>query len=129
MFWIISGIFRIFIDIALLGAALVAVLLVLFYISKKATAPAVKKQEEKKRDNLFTTLGTLPLIAGIALSLLTSSLLVLLPASLLGGMVFGPFLAGLVDSIMRGLRDAPGNWWKNYKKSWKQPLPRAWCTT
>lgn len=50
MFWIISGIFRIFIDIALLGAALVAVLLVLFYISKKATAPAVKKQEEKKRE-------------------------------------------------------------------------------
>ena len=72
------------------------------------------------RINLLTTAGALPLAAGILYALLTSSVVVLLPLSFLGGMVFGPFLAGLVDSIMRGLRDAPNNWWKNYKKSWKQ---------
>ena len=72
------------------------------------------------RINLLTTAGMLPLAAGIAFAILTSSLVVLLPASLLGGMLFGPFLAGLVDAIMRGLRDAPGNWWKNYRKSWRQ---------
>lgn len=72
------------------------------------------------RLNLLTTAGALPLAAGILYAILTSSLLVLLPLSLLGGMILGPFLAGLVDGIMRGLRDAPSNWWKNYKKSWGQ---------
>ena len=72
------------------------------------------------RINLFTTAGALPLAVGIGFAILTSSLLVLLPLSILGGMIFGPFLAGLVDAIMRGLRDAPGNWWANYKKSWRQ---------
>ena len=72
------------------------------------------------RVNLLTTLGALPLAAGIIFSVVTSSLLVLLPLSVLGGMILGPFLAGQVDGIMRGLRDAPGNWWKNYRKSWRQ---------
>ena len=72
------------------------------------------------RINLLAFAGALPLAAGIALSILTSSLVLLLPLSMLGGMIFGPFLAGLVDAIMRGLRDAPGNWWANYKKSWRQ---------
>lgn len=72
------------------------------------------------RINLITTAGALPLAAGILFSIMTSSLVLLIPLSLAGGMAFGPFLAGLVDSIMRGLRDAPGNWWKNYKKSWRQ---------
>ena len=72
------------------------------------------------RINLITTLGALPLAAGILLSILTSSLMLLIPLSLLGGMVLGPFLAGLVDGIMRGLRDAPNNWWVNYQKSWRQ---------
>jgi len=72
------------------------------------------------RINLITTAGILPLAAGILFAILTSSLVVLLPLSILGGMIFGPFLAGLVDAILRGLRDAPGNWWSNYKKSWRQ---------
>ncbi len=72
------------------------------------------------RINLLTTLGVLPLAAGIIFAMLTSSLLVLLPLSFLGGMIWGPFLAGQVDGIMRGLRDAPNNWWKNYRKSWRQ---------
>ena len=72
------------------------------------------------RINMLTAAGVLPLAAGIIYSMLTSSLLVLVPLSFLGGMIWGPFLAGLVDGIMRGLRDAPNNWWKNYRKSWRQ---------
>lgn len=72
------------------------------------------------RINMITTAGALPLAAGIIWSMLTSSLLVLIPLSFLGGMIWGPFLAGLTDGIMRGLRDAPNNWWKNYRKSWRQ---------
>lgn len=70
--------------------------------------------------NLLTTLGALPLCVGIAVSILSSSVLVLLPCSLLGGAIWGPFLAGMVDAIQRGLRDDPNNWWKNYLKSWRQ---------
>ena len=72
------------------------------------------------RVNLMTVVGFAPLAAGITLALMTSSLAVLLPVSILGGMLFGPFLAGMFDAVMRGLRDAPGIWWNHYKKSWKQ---------
>lgn len=72
------------------------------------------------RIGLFTVAGAIPLATGIVFSILSSSVLVLLPCSVAGGMIFGPFLAGLFDSILRGLRDDPNNWWSNYKKSWKQ---------
>lgn len=35
-------------------------------------------------------------------------------------MLWGPFLAGLYDSILRGLRDAPGPWWPAWRRSWRQ---------
>ena len=70
--------------------------------------------------NLLAALGALPLAAGIAFSILTSSVVVLLPASLIGGAVFGPFLAALYDSIFRGLRDAPGFWRDHWRRSWQQ---------
>lgn len=57
--------------------------------------------------NLLTVLGALPLAAGIGYAILSSSILVLIPLSILGGMIWGPFLAGLYDGILRGLRDAP----------------------
>ena len=72
--------------------------------------------------NLLTVLGALPLATGITLSILSSSVLLLIPCSLIGGAIFGPFLAGIFDSILRGLRDDPNNWWTNYKKSWRQNL-------
>lgn len=74
------------------------------------------------RTNLMTVLGVLPLVAGIAYSILSSSLLLMIPLSIAGGMIFGPFLACMVDAVMRGLRDAPGRWWHTYKKSFRQNL-------
>ena len=70
--------------------------------------------------NLLTTLGALPLATGMALGMATSSVAVLIPTCLAGGAIFGPFLAGLFDGILRGMRDDAGNWWENYKKSWRQ---------
>ena len=69
---------------------------------------------------LLTTLGALPLATGIILAVMSSSVLVLIPCSVLGGMIFGPFLAGMFDAVLRGLRDDPNNWWQNYKRSWRQ---------
>lgn len=70
--------------------------------------------------NLAAAAGALPLAGGIAYSILTSSVLVLLPCSILGGMIFGPFLAGLYDAVLRGLRDDPMNWKRAYCQSWRQ---------
>lgn len=70
--------------------------------------------------NLATVAGALPLAVGIAYSVLASSVLALLPCSVLGGMIFGPFLAGMYDAILRGLRDDPLNWRRAYRQSWRQ---------
>lgn len=69
---------------------------------------------------LLTVLGCLPLAAGVGYAILSSSVLVLLPAGILGGAIAGPFLACLYDSILRALRDAPGTWSQNYKRSMRQ---------
>ena len=60
--------------------------------------------------NLLTLAGFAPLTAGIVCAVGTSSVLVLLPCSLLGGAAAGPFLAGLYDAVLRGLRDDPTPW-------------------
>lgn len=70
--------------------------------------------------NLLTVLGGIPLAAGIGYAILSSSILALIPLSILGGMIWGPFLAGLCDGILRGLRDAPESWWAAWRKSWRQ---------
>lgn len=70
--------------------------------------------------NLLTVAGALPLAAGIGYAILSSSILVLIPLSILGGIIWGPFLAGLYDGILRGLRDAPESWWTAWRKSWRQ---------
>lgn len=72
--------------------------------------------------NLIMTLGALPLIFGITFSILCRSTLLMIPLSFLGGMVWGPFLASLFDSIQRGLRDDCGYRWHNFKKALKQNL-------
>lgn len=70
--------------------------------------------------NAVTLLGALPLAAGILISISASSILLLIPLSMVGGMIFGPFLSGLYDGILRRMRDDPMPWRMNYAKSWKQ---------
>lgn len=72
--------------------------------------------------NLITFLGALPLIISISFSILSSSILILIPSCLISGMILGPFLSALVDSIQRGLREDTNNRWENYKKGFKQNL-------
>ena len=70
--------------------------------------------------NFLTLVGFVPLAMGIVYAVGTSSILVLLPCSILGGMVAGPFLAGMYDALLRGLRDDPMPWKDAYVRSWKQ---------
>lgn len=69
---------------------------------------------------LLTLIGFAPLTAGIIYAIGTSSVLVLLPCSVLGGMIAGPFLAGMYDALLRGLRDDPTPWKDAYARSWRQ---------
>ena len=70
--------------------------------------------------NLLTMAGFVPLTAGISFAVASSSVLVLLPCSILGGMIAGPFLAGIYDAILRGLRDDPRPWWDCWRQAWGQ---------
>lgn len=68
----------------------------------------------------LSSISMIPLVAGIIYSIAISSLLVLIPLSLIGGAIMGPVLATLVDSIMRGLRDDTNNRWDNFRKAFRQ---------
>lgn len=70
--------------------------------------------------SMITLVGFVPLVVGIFYSIAVSSILVLIPCSILGGMIAGPFLAGLYDAILRGLRSDPLPWKDAYGRSWKQ---------
>ncbi len=70
--------------------------------------------------NLLTLAGFVPLTAGITYAVGVSSILVLFPCSILSGIIAGPFLAGLYDAVLRGLRDDPKPWRDCWKRSWKQ---------
>lgn len=69
---------------------------------------------------LITLAGFAPLGLGTAYAVLSSSVLVQLAACILGGAVAGPFLACLHDTILRALRDAPGTWRENLRRSFRQ---------
>lgn len=75
--------------------------------------------------NVLTLFGFLPFALGAALSILSSSILILIPACIIGGLIAGPALACLYDTIFRSLRDAPGKWMDNYKRAWKQNWRQA----
>lgn len=72
------------------------------------------------KTNLLTLAGFLPLAAGLIYAIGSASVLVMLPCSILGGIIAGPFLAGLYDAILRGLRDDPQPWWDCYRRAFKQ---------
>ena len=70
--------------------------------------------------NLLTLIGFVPLTVGVVCAIGSSSILVLLPCSILGGMITGPFLAGMYDILFRSFRDDPLPWKEAYIRSWKQ---------
>lgn len=70
--------------------------------------------------NLLTLVAFLPFGIGIVLAILSSSVLVLIPCCIIGGIFAGPALSCMYDAIMRSLRDVSEKWWTNYKHAWKQ---------
>lgn len=75
----------------------------------------------------LVTLGLcIPYGLGVGYALLSSSLLVLIPVCVLGGLLIGPAISGMLDALFRSYRDAPRGWWENYcrgmKQNWKASL-------
>lgn len=62
----------------------------------------------------------MPFITGVWFAV-DSHVLIFAPLfGILGGVIAGPELCGLADTILRGLRDEPGFWWHTYKRAWKR---------
>ncbi len=75
--------------------------------------------------NFLTLLFFIPLVLGVGYAVLASSILVLIPASLLGGAIAGLGIAGMYDMILRALRDNLDDWWYSYKKAMRQNFRSA----
>ncbi len=82
--------------------------------------------------NLLCVVSAIPAAFLVSFGLFSHSLLITLLGGILGGMLLGPFYAGLHDTVLRAMRDEPGYWWHVYKRAmknnWKQSLvPGALC--
>lgn len=69
---------------------------------------------------ILALVSSLPFALGLWFTVETHSLIPLLAAGILGGMLAAPQIVGLNDTILRALRDEPGYWWETYKRAWKR---------
>ena len=70
--------------------------------------------------NLLTCLGFLPVICLVYIGFLMNSLPVMVLSAAVGGILAGPVLAGMYDTVLRALRDEAGYWWTTYRKAFRQ---------
>ena len=76
---------------------------------------------------ILAMLGGLPFAAGVWFAVETHSLVPLVIAGVLGGMIAAPQIVGLNDTILRTLRDEPGYWWETYRRA--EARHTGSCTT
>ena len=70
--------------------------------------------------NLLALASFIPLGLGVGYAVLSSSVLVLIPVSVVGGMIAGQGLAAMYDLILRRMRDVMDDWWVSFKRSLRQ---------
>lgn len=70
--------------------------------------------------NLITCIGFLPVICLVYIGFLMNNLLVMLVSAAVGGVLAGPVLAGMYDTVLRALRDEAGYWWATYRKAFRR---------
>src|SRR5699024_8305765 len=70
--------------------------------------------------NLLACLGFAPVICLVYIGFLMNSLLVMVASAAVGGILAGPVLAGMYDTVLRALRDEPGYWWTTYRRAFRQ---------
>ena len=62
----------------------------------------------------------LPFYIGLSVAIALHQFPMMIIAALLGGVIAGPSITGLTDTILRAQRDEPGIWWLSYKAAWKK---------
>lgn len=72
--------------------------------------------------DLLTLAGLLPFGFGLGYAIYATSVLVLIPVCVIGGLIAGPFTAAMYDLILARLRDNLDDWWYRWKKSMRQNL-------
>ena len=60
--------------------------------------------------NLLACIGFLPVICLVYIGFLMNSLPVMVLSAAVGGILAGPVLAGMYDTVLRALRDEAGYW-------------------
>ena len=70
--------------------------------------------------NLLTCIGFAPVICLAYIGFLANSLPIMLGSAVVGGLLAGPALAGMYDTVLRALRDEAGYWWTTYRKAFKR---------
>ena len=70
--------------------------------------------------NLLACIGFLPVICLVYIGFLANSLPVMLASAVAGGILAGPALAGMYDTVLRALRDEAGYWWVTYRRAFKR---------
>ena len=72
------------------------------------------------KSGILCVLGFLPGTALAVFGMMAGSALLTVVGGVVGGLIGGPFLSGMIDTVLRALRDEPGYWWNTYKRAWKQ---------
>ena len=75
--------------------------------------------------NLLTCLGFLPVICLVYVGFLMNNLTVMVLSAMVGGILAGPALAGMYDTVLRALRDEAGYWWTTYRRAFKRNFKSA----
>lgn len=70
--------------------------------------------------NLLTCLGFIPVISLVYIGFLMNNLPVMLVSAAAGGVLAGPVLAGMYDTVLRALRDEAGYWWVTYRRAFRR---------
>ena len=70
--------------------------------------------------NLLTCIGFLPVICLVYIGFLMNNLTVMIVSATAGGILAGPALAGMYDTVLRALRDEAGYWWTTYRRAFRQ---------
>ena len=70
--------------------------------------------------NLLCCIGLLPVICLVYIGFLAGSLPVMLGSAAVGGILAGPALSGMYDTVLRALRDEAGYWWVTYRRAFKR---------
>ena len=70
--------------------------------------------------NLLTCIGFLPVICLVYIGFLMNNLTVMIVSAIAGGILAGPALAGVYDTVLRALRDEAGYWWTTYRRAFRQ---------